>query len=348
MPSSTSNSNGRIPAGLSRREGLLAALLALALLAGSELFLRAYGVWPAVADTTLWWSMNRAQARGDRVMVILGSSRALLGIDPGELRRAFPGTRVLHLGIDGTAPYAVLQDLAGDEAFRGLIVCELTADALLPRARDRARPWVDFYRAKYPGWDMLEKRFNEWARVQLQSRLVLLSPAMGLSTMVLLGPYKSYEHMRADRFRPAFYRDRMTPERLAAHRRQRVERTRELAKDAVREGDGEAFLGALRGEVRDLYAALRRRGARLVFVQLPTTDEHWEVDERILPRARFWDLIEPETGIPTIHFRDDPELAGFDCPDTSHLDARDAPLFTRRLAERIKQCWEPRDGTSAR
>ena len=73
----------------------------------------------------------------------------------------------------------------------------------------------------------------------------------------------------------------------------------------------------------------------MVFVRFPTTDEHWEIDEKVFPKRVYWDQVERLTGGKTIHFRDVPSLANFDCPDTSHLDYRDAPKFTAALLDEL-------------
>jgi hypothetical protein len=72
---------------------------------------------------------------------------------------------------------------------------------------------------------------------------------------------------------------------------------------------------------------------------MPTCGEHWALDEANYPKNVYWDQIEPLTGAVSIHFYDTLGLADFDCPDTSHLDASDAPDFSARfsqvLAERL-------------
>ncbi len=336
MLSPTSNVNERLPGLRVRRESWLTALLLLAMLLAAESFLRWYGIRPSVADSTLLWSMTRAQARGDRVIAILGSSRSQLGLVPDVLAQEFPGWQVVHLGIDGTWPLAVLKDLATDPAFQGRILCELSESSLLPHGYDAAQAWVDHYQQVYPRASSLEKRFNEWWRVQMQARFALVSPALGLGSMALIGPYRSYEHMRADRHRPAHYRTRLPPDRLAEHRNNRVKRAQELLSQSRGARDEADLQQALRQQVRPLYDELKRRGGDLILVRMPTTGEHLTLDQIYYPREKFWDVIGPETGIPTIYFADYPELSGFDCPDTSHLDAEDAATFTRALARVIQ------------
>ena len=73
----------------------------------------------------------------------------------------------------------------------------------------------------------------------------------------------------------------------------------------------------------------------MVFIRFPTTDEHWDVDEQVFPKHVYWDQLGRLTGAETIHFRDVPSLAHFDCPDTLHLDYRDAPEFTGALLDEL-------------
>ena len=42
------------------------------------------------------------------------------------------------------------------------------------------------------------------------------------------------------------------------------------------------------------------------------------------------------TGAPGIYFEDHPELAGFDCPEWSHLSAGDSVEFTKRLVPHLR------------
>ena len=71
----------------------------------------------------------------------------------------------------------------------------------------------------------------------------------------------------------------------------------------------------------------------MVFVRFPTTDEHLAASEAVNPKAEFWDRFAAATRATTVHFLDYPELSRFDCPDTSHLDKRDAPAFTSALGD---------------
>ena len=60
-----------------------------------------------------------------------------------------------------------------------------------------------------------------------------------------------------------------------------------------------------------------------------------ELENQFSPRDKTWDLMLQVTGAPGIHFEDHPELAGFECPEWSHLTAQDAVSFTQALLPHI-------------
>ena len=83
--------------------------------------------------------------------------------------------------------------------------------------------------------------------------------------------------------------------------------------------------------IEQFVGMIQLRGGRVAFVAYPTIGESWEFEENAYPKAQYWDIFAMQTFATTIHFKDYDELACFDCPDTSHLDYRDAILFTRSL-----------------
>jgi hypothetical protein len=84
-------------------------------------------------------------------------------------------------------------------------------------------------------------------------------------------------------------------------------------------------------------AQIQARGGRVVYVRMPTCDERWTGDEIVFPKAQFWDQLAAQTRALTIHFKDYPELAKFPCPDTSHIESKDAPEFTRTLLDILQR-----------
>src|SRR5207248_5720161 len=81
---------------------------------------------------------------------------------------------------------------------------------------------------------------------------------------------------------------------------------------------------------------LRGRGGKIVFVRLPVSGGLKQLEDQTTPRAKTWDPLLQQTSVPGVYFEDYPELAGFSCPEWSHLSAGDSVEFTKRLAPHLR------------
>lgn len=295
-----------------------------------------------ITDTMMFWALKRqslTSAKNIKKIVVIGKSRSQLGIDPAILESEFRNINVTHLAIDGTSSLYVLKDLADDPKFSGIVLFSMTVGDLRQEAILDAKPWVDFYHSKFDSFfcDMSEK-INTLIQVRLQSLFVLLSSEFNFKAIT----YKFlsqkdikplYCNMQPNRFRPAYYHDRLSPDELREHIRIRIDIARASASTA--NIDRESFLQSI--TTLALYSRkLQEKGGKLIIVRMPSTGEHWAIDEKIFPKKDYWDRISKMTNIPTVHFLDYPSLNRFDCPDTSHIDARDSTEFTRNLSKIIK------------
>ena len=338
MPSSTSSSSDRLPKAPYGRLWLLFVLILAGALASTEIFWRTHGYLPSVVDSKMFWCLHRDRAVSDRgkpKLVIIGASRAQLGIDPTAIGEELPDFEVVHLAIDGTPPYEVLKDLCTDPAFDGTIVCTTTMGAFYPadpQGDRRDLAYTQFYRNEFHDPTHWRERIDLWFEATLQARLVLLSPRLSLRSMLTsMGlPQPMYLHMHFDRYRPSFYRDRTTPEQL-----EQIRERREPSIEGV-ETNTNGLDPAIGEELRSLCDTLRARGGRIVLVRMPTTGTYWECNNIRFPKETYWDQIESWAGIPTIHFLDHPELSQYECPDTSHLDATDAHPFSHDLGRILR------------
>ena len=78
------------------------------------------------------------------------------------------------------------------------------------------------------------------------------------------------------------------------------------------------------------------RGGKVVFVRFPMAGELKKLEDAATPRAGPWTRILKESGAAGIYFEDYPELAGFDCPEWSHLSGPDSVEFTKRLVPHLQ------------
>lgn len=341
MHSSTSNSDTRKPTGEYIRFWMGIISLTTVFLVGSEYFWTGRGFLPSVVDSQVFWSEYRNHiytTDKKKKLVIVGTSRAQLGIDPEILAREFVNHDVIHLAIDGALPYEVIKNLCEDPHFDGTILADVTVPFLC--ATDSAetvteRIYLSYYTHNFQSAAAYEKRLNTYLGALLQSQFTIFSPALSFKAILYsrFQPEWLYFHMLFNRFRPAHYLDRLTPQQLAKHRQERIERITQTPSKQI---SFAKFEDIAKNKLRTFNQEITSRGGQIFFIRMPTTGKHWQVDQELAPKHIFWDRLEELTGIPSIHFQDNPELSKFDCPDTSHLDARDVPEFTRALGKIIQ------------
>ena len=318
-------------AGASLWAAPVAVALAAGVLAWEEGRLRDAGFRPSVTDGDglRGWHLDRAT--GDAV-VLAGGSRMQLGFCPAAFAAARPGATLVNLSQNGSAGTAVLERLAADDDFRGTVLLDFSCHHMAPPVLAAARRWVGRAAAASPG-ATLAARLHAAAA----GRLAFVDAGPGWRRRLELWddgrvPTPYYVRMRPDRSRPADYVD--------LDRRGGLERVRDgrVARLAANGPPARADRREWRRQIRPLrqwVKAIRDRGGRVVFVRFPTTGPHRRFDRNKYPRRRFWDDLERLTGAETLHFEDVPALRNFECPDTSHLDFRDAPRFTAGLVDEL-------------
>ncbi len=333
MPSSTSSSDRTVPGGRWGATWLVVTVVVAAALVGLEVFVRSRGYQPSIKDDEYTWAIERSRASDDspHTVALLGTSRILLAFSGDAFAKAMPGWRYVQLGIDGSAPIGALWDLARDPSFRGVAIIDVNEPHFYRDSWSAADRYIETYQRRHRAiGGMLERRLA----TIVQSRLALLT-TRGIrmfGKLVRHGslPLPPYVVTRADRTQFADYS--LTD--LARQRRVRLERIEGW--DMARAAEEPWLADAL--AVEPAVAAIQARGGQVVYVRMPTCDERWAADEQIMPKALFWDRLATQTRAVAIHFKDHPELARFECPDTSHIDSKDGPAFTRSLL----QIWRAR------
>lgn len=316
-----------------RATWVLAVVVFFAALGLLEFGWRQAGHRASVVDDRALWSQVRASVYGeDCVVALLGTSRMQLDTDVSALEGALEGCRVVQLSVSGRHPLAALRDLASDEAFRGLVVVGLTARAFLPEDRFGQQEYVEHFRREWGLPERAERTTATWVQESLVSAQATTNVLERLRRRLDGQPPAEPAHtvMNRDRSVAADY-GRSDLRRIRARR---IRAVRSFY-DAAPLPDPGAWLELTR-ITHPWVEAIQSRGGRVLFLRPPTTDETWKMDEIAFPRSGFWDRFAAETGAEALHFRDVPEMRDLGCPDTSHLDASDAPAFSRALADQIR------------
>jgi len=332
VPSSTFNSDSakRAPELHWNRVWIITCIFVVATVWSCEAFWRARGHRPSIVDSPSLWSYHRRQVNNQKEQVVLlGLSRMQLGFSMNAFHDRFPLMPISNLAINSATPIATLRDLAADESFRGTVICSATASFLNSAHWNDQQEYVHHYHNSGLN-QLLEPVFSAW----VQDRLVVANPQIRLSRVIEM-------KLQNDRLpKPLYVKTNFDRSRLADYS---LVNTKAIRKSQVNAAQTHKHYALLPLELwsKDMasigkfVSTINARGGTVVFIRFPTTDEHWDATEHGYPKCVYWDQLASLTGAETIHFRDVPTLAHFDCPDMAHLDYRDAPKFTAALLDEL-------------
>jgi hypothetical protein len=283
---------------------------------------RMRGFKPSLIDDESLWASERRSVGSDS-FVLVGASKTLLGINPEVFART-SGVRPVQLAIDGSQATPVLKNLAEDNSFRGTVLFDLMESEIdgttTPGKEER-------YLQKYRQQNISD-RTEQWLRHRLQSAFVFPKPE--------LSPRHVWEGIRSGHLPAPFYLQ-IQPDRYARADYSTVDLTNFFK---ASNSSGQRLPPGLSAEefltrtaaLEQYVTRIQDRGGHVIFIRMPSSGRLWEAQEARYPKSVYWDAFAARTKAITIHFRDYPELSQYELPDTTHLDYRQAEVFTRDLA----------------
>ena len=342
-----------IPPAPWRGIAVVVTIIVIAATVAWELYARSLGYRPTLNDNDDLSTAARRRVEPESI-VIIGDSRAWFDLDLDELQRGL-GKRPVQLAMPGSTAWPVLKDLADDNNFHGTIICSFVPALFF--APPGSPPMVHAERdVKRFHNQTLAQRASEDLAMPLEEHVAFLKPD-DLSLEALLNelpiPNRSGA-LVSPRFPPYFQTE--DRERRARMWEKCAEPGSELAKKIQQIWlplftppppptyiPREVFFAEMRkgiqkrfDDTRDAIEKIRSRGGKIVFVRFPHSGRLKELEDRDTPRAKTWDPLLKTTGAPGIYYSDFPELAGFTCPEWSHLSAGDSVEFTRRLIPHLR------------
>ncbi|HEY4244462.1 MAG TPA: hypothetical protein VGM88_31830 [Kofleriaceae bacterium] len=311
-----------VPAGPWGRIWITALVLIVAAVSSLEIVARRAGYQPSVKDDEYAWTWERMRVSDDspRTVALVGTSRLLLAFSVPTLRELRPTYKPVQLAIDGVQPGGVLIDLANDPDFRGVVIVDTIESGITPENWHSADPYVRAYHHRERAIGSMADR---WLTTLVQSHVALLSIN---GAQLSIQPYVTTFPDRTQ------YADYSRTDAAAFRERQLVRVRRLMEGPAPTPADADRWLQSAL-EMEPYVDRIQARGGRVVYVRMPVCDERWIADQHKTPKDQFWDRLAARTHALAIHFADYPTLRDFTCPDTSHLDSKDAPRFTRALLE---------------
>lgn len=354
MHSSTSNFERVIPP-LPWRGIVVTVLVAVFIaVAAWEIHCRAVGYEPTLNNTEDLWAQTRRRVEPES-LVIIGDSRAWFDLDLDELEHGLT-SRPVQLALPGSAPYPVLQDLANDEHFHGRVICSVVPGLFFAPA---GPPLETPQRAvrRYHGQTWAQRVSHRISMPLEESFAFLKQDDLALGELLKDLPIPDRPNAQIPPRTPPYFcsidrerRARMVERCAQPGPLQEKVKSRWLRlftpppppSYVPKEIFGAKMTEAVQARFRDTKAAadkIRARGGKIVFVRFPMSGALKEHEDKFTPRARTWDPLLAQTGAPGIYFEDFPELAGFSCPEWSHLSAGDSVEFTKRLVPHLRTAF---------
>ena len=287
------------------------------------------------SETT--WTNEKLRSAG-AAAAIVGDSRILFDTDLDRFE-ALTGVRPIQLAIHGTSALTLLEDVADNPKFNGVLVVGL-ADTMFFQPFDGygnyVRRFAEF-RAPY------RVASNEIDHV-LQRRLAFLDSNYRLSVLA----HRLDPNFRAGVEGPKD--DIWKLQEVGEHRQtwmwDRVEydpawrgRTRWAWKGFKEKFPYTPELIA-KGQARAKVAVdkIRARGGEVLFVRPPSAPELRANEEAQVPKAKGWDVLLQNTHSVGVHADDLPaSIQGLTLPEWSHLSRKCSRVFTDAYVRRLTE-----------
>jgi hypothetical protein len=331
---------------------VVVVLVVIAAASAWELYCRSIGYGPTLDDNEDLWTITRQRVKPESI-VIIGDSRGWYDLDLDELQRGL-GNRPVQLAMGGGCGYPILADLADDKSFHGTIICSFVPRLFLAPPgtppMERGEKAVRRSHTQTPA-----QRASEYLAMPLEEHVAFLKQQdLTLEQLLKRLPIPN---------RPgALVPPRLPPYFGTVDRERRARMIEECARGGKLATTiqqiwlpiftpppppsyvpKDVFMAKMKDAIEkrfgDTIAAvekLRARGGKVVFVRLPVSGGLKALEDRTTPRGQTWDPLLQGTSAPGIYFEDFPELAGFNCPEWSHLSAGDSVEFSKRLVPHLR------------
>lgn len=346
---SISNSNERLPGLSFGKIWLLIGITLILFFIGWNVFWFSNNVFPLPQDDAKLWSYHRRSVErvGNSSVILIGTSRMQMGLDQKKFTE-LTGRKTIQLAIVGESQLPVLETLAEDENFHGTVISDFSEYLIFQRELhpdypSMAKEWLKYYSESKQADD-----FEFWLRSF--GKYLIANPNLGdsppdvLKNIVTGNAFATQSiEQRFANAHPVFF-DRslifdlerfLTKEEAA----EIFEKIRQAPLPGMREfiktspPTIERYL-EMGNKVESYVQKIQARGGKVIIVNFPMSGEVAELTETAFPKEQFWDVFAAATSAKTIHYKDYPQLQ-FECPDESHLAAKDTPIFTENLVSII-------------
>ena len=287
-------------------------------------------------NSEVTWTNEKLRAAGAPAAIV-GDSRILFDTDLNRFE-ALTGVRPIQLSIHGTSALTLLENVADDPQFTGVLIVGL-ADTMFFQPFDGYGGYVhrfDEFRSPYR---IVSNEIDH----ALQRRLAFLDSNYRLSVVA----HRLDPDFRAGVEGP---KDDIWKVMEMGERRQGYLWDRVEYDPVIRARSRWAWKGfkekfpftpqlIAKGQARAKAAVdkIRARGGDVVFVRPPSAPELRVNEEAQVPKAKGWNLLLRNTRSVGVHIDDLASAQGLPLPEWSHLNRRCATVFTDAYVRRLTE-----------
>jgi hypothetical protein len=277
---------------------------------------------------------SQVKQLGANDVILLGASRMQTGFDLKVFQQRFPDRKSILLAQSGRGTsYPVFEDIVNITDFRGIVIIDETEDTLISHNYDQ-KEFIEHCHKNFS----LNRQLNHRISASLENKFVFLNPQ---SSSLRLWGKLVINHKLPEPFYTKTLSDR---EQLTDYKRADVKFLKEIHDDRLKGIEQQIKKSFVSPEKwlqqtehwQTLVDKFHVKGGRVIFVRMPVSQERWTIERQLTPPERYWKKFVNKINVESVHFADYPDLSNFKLPDTSHIDMRDKPAFTRILLIHLK------------
>lgn len=273
-------------------------------------------------------------------VVILGSSRGHFDINI-HLWDSITGRKPIMLAYPGSSPYHTVEDVINKSDFKGLLIIS-TAPGLFYTMKgswgaNRGKSLVDHYYDRtyaqiFSGeiYKLIDPHFH-----------YLQGSDRNLNLLMSQIPFPKRDSVRASTAWPPMvamdkYRNvRMIPqmETDTALQRQQTD----IWYNPNPKNRFADSIDVVLGHYVNLVKKFKAKGGKVAFIRPPVTDYYLETETELYPREKYWNRLVNESESPGYHYSDYEESRSMIPPEWSHLNRRDADIYTKLIIELLQK-----------
>ena len=328
-----------------KKSALLMLFIIIAAVVSWEIYLRKKGFETTYYDDPSLWVDKRKMVYepADKATVFIGASRIKFDLDVAAWESA-TGEQAIQLACVGSTPLPVLHNLADDKNFKGKLVIDVVEGLFFALQGTDRRPLENIkqFKEQTPAQlasfhinHLLESQFvfldKEWNSLGAYLDQLPLKDRKGV---------RNFKGFPPDFGRVRFSRQEFMTNKMAADtsiQNKVIHIWQMFGKSNTTPPITGKVLDSVFAAVKTSVDKIKARGGKVIFVRPPSTGSFLAAEKKGYPRENYWDKLLSATGTEGIYYTDYPVMANLNCPEESHLNLRDAAIFTKELARILKE-----------